>query len=1224
MDRKEPEDTEQESIRPVSSLLSHFENLAQSKRDRKAPDARDASSSLLKTPASNDDIPLGRASLDLPRPEPPWVPSRPGRQNTVAAPLQPAQTGDSPSRRRFGRPLSMHFHSTSPRGPTLTVESPRSPPSNGVTSPRRSFFHSSRNDRDLHGTSPPMQRSPNRSPIRPKPSLLDSPGIVVSDGRRSADRDEDVSKGPKSFSQPPPVNRAEKPKIPAKKPGIVGSLDTHANSFLVSSQRTSFEDRVSPFSTPPSSPEKSPPLSAARGRGSNLLSSSPSSLDSPSNQPRLEPRSSPRPLGGHIRETSPSTQTKPKPIPNRDTKPPPPPPPVKKGGTFPRSARPIQTLAEKLATSDEPEDRPGLPPRSKSPSSRRAPLPRPIPHSSPDSSSHPSPLSVSPQLQEGGHIQSLRVLNGQSTVKFPPPPPPRRDSNLSIRISSEGHHSTPQTPMSPVPPRLPTIPSNASSKLHISSVPREEVAEPRSLSDEASIPRMDYPDASHTNRRAPVFRTGTRGIHTKHDTRIFDVCGSYACSTGFFTKVWNLVTGEQILNLSHGESVKGLSIAFKPGRTVDEEGKAVWIGLNTGEICEVDITTQAIISSRFSPSRREVIKMYRYRKELWTLDDDGKLLVWPPDESGSPNLQYSYNHPYDRVPKGPTFSMVVDGILWYATGKEIRLYRPSKDDDSFQVLRSPLGKVHSGDVTSGTACTKRGVVYLGHADGKVTMYSSRDFTCLGTVNVSVYKISSLAMVGDYLWAGYKTGMIYVYDISTDPWTVKKDWEAHHHGVCGMLLDHSSIWTVNRLQVVSLGVDNYIRAWDGMLEDDWLEAKMQGRDVEYCEFREITAAVLTWNAGAAVPGNLPNSNFIGDAIHPENPPDILVFGFQELVDLENKKITAKSLLKGSKKKDHDMEHVSRRYRVWRDHLAMCIREFMPLDTTYVLLHTASLIGLFTCVFVKQDERQRITNISAAEVKRGMGGLHGNKGALILRFILDDTSVCFVNCHLAAGQTQTAHRNNDIAAIMESESLPMEPSSSARIDRFVGGGDGSMILDHEICILNGDLNYRIDSIPRNTVLEAIKANNLPKLLDRDQLLASKRKNPGFRLRSFNEAPITFAPTYKYDVGTDNYDSSEKKRSPAWCDRLLYRGVGRIKQLQYRRHEVRVSDHRPVSGLFKMRIKTISPKQRTAVWEVCQAEFLKEKRRLATEASIDYLVRVLGADPKEAESLISSPRT
>lgn len=67
--------------------------------------------------------------------------------------------------------------------------------------------------------------------------------------------------------------------------------------------------------------------------------------------------------------------------------------------------------------------------------------------------------------------------------------------------------------------------------------------------------------------------------------------------------------------------------------------------------------------------------------------------------------------------------------------------------------------------------------------------------------------------------------------------------------------------------------------------------MQSKDVEYCNFREIQASVVTWNAGASVPRDLQNSTFIQDAIHPESPPEILVFGFQELVDLENKKITA---------------------------------------------------------------------------------------------------------------------------------------------------------------------------------------------------------------------------------------------------------------------------------------------------------------------------------------------
>ena len=32
-------------------------------------------------------------------------------------------------------------------------------------------------------------------------------------------------------------------------------------------------------------------------------------------------------------------------------------------------------------------------------------------------------------------------------------------------------------------------------------------------------------------------------------------------------------------------------------------------------------------------------------------------------------------------------------------------------------------------------------------------------------------------------------------------------------------------------------------------------------------------------------------------------------------------------------------------------------------------------------------------------------------------------------------------------------------------------------------------------------------------------------------YMEGPILFQPTYRYDVGTDNYDTSEKMRIPAW---------------------------------------------------------------------------------------------
>lgn len=73
--------------------------------------------------------------------------------------------------------------------------------------------------------------------------------------------------------------------------------------------------------------------------------------------------------------------------------------------------------------------------------------------------------------------------------------------------------------------------------------------------------------------------------------------------------------------------------------------------------------------------------------------------------------------------------------------------------------------------------------------------------------------------------------------------------------------------------------------------------MQDRDVEYCSFREITALVVTWNAGASTPAHIRyeehEPRFFQEVLQAGEPPDLLVFGFQELVDLEDKKLTASS-------------------------------------------------------------------------------------------------------------------------------------------------------------------------------------------------------------------------------------------------------------------------------------------------------------------------------------------
>jgi hypothetical protein len=80
-------------------------------------------------------------------------------------------------------------------------------------------------------------------------------------------------------------------------------------------------------------------------------------------------------------------------------------------------------------------------------------------------------------------------------------------------------------------------------------------------------------------------------------------------------------------------------------------------------------------------------------------------------------------------------------------------------------------------------------------------------------------------------------------------------------------------------------------------------------------------------------------------------------------------------------------MSHQYRDWRDFLLQCLDEYMPADELYHLLQTAHMVGLFTCVFVKATIRDRIRSLKNAEVKRGMGGLHGNKVRRDASWVMD---------------------------------------------------------------------------------------------------------------------------------------------------------------------------------------------------------------------------------------------
>ena len=92
--------------------------------------------------------------------------------------------------------------------------------------------------------------------------------------------------------------------------------------------------------------------------------------------------------------------------------------------------------------------------------------------------------------------------------------------------------------------------------------------------------------------------------------------------------------------------------------------------------------------------------------------------------------------------------------------------------------------------------------------------------------------------------------------------------------------------------------------------------------------------------------------------------------------------------------------------------------------------------------------------------------------------------------------------------------------------------------------GDLNFRLE-MPNEQVRERIRRREWGLLLKSDQFLRMQRA--GCVLSQFEEAPITFPPTYKYDPGTnrraakmhhahDNISNTRARRMDALSPRFI----------------------------------------------------------------------------------------
>jgi hypothetical protein len=365
-----------------------------------------------------------------------------------------------------------------------------------------------------------------------------------------------------------------------------------------------------------------------------------------------------------------------------------------------------------------------------------------------------------------------------------------------------------------------------------------------------------------------------------------------------------------------------------------------------------------------------------------------------------------------------------------------------------------------------------------------------------------------------------------------------------------------------VQSIDVGVVSEEEANTDQILEDAIEMKKMDDDC-------LTLSVVTWNLGEAAFSEK-EASFLKKFRKGKSKlgSDLVLIGAQECEDIKPRRTEG---------------HRSRHLR--RVGIQMLGQDYVPLA-----IH--SLGGIQMALYCHRDVLGDVEMISIADVTCGVGNVFHNKGAIGVYLkmkrvpdkggIAKSSRILIATGHLAAHVKNVDARNGDFKRII-SELEAQAPPRFLRPKRNPDGSpsdcDGSHLLnsmDH--VFFAGDLNYRID-LPREYVERCIidiKDNQLNdrhievdglmnKLLRRDQLLQTIASGRAFS--QFSEGKITFLPTFKFDKGTQNYDTSHKQRVPAWTDRILFRS-NKVKVLEYQSvPDALHSDHRPVFGTFQV---------------------------------------------------------
>ncbi|XP_072163312.1 phosphatidylinositol 4,5-bisphosphate 5-phosphatase A-like [Diadema setosum] len=306
--------------------------------------------------------------------------------------------------------------------------------------------------------------------------------------------------------------------------------------------------------------------------------------------------------------------------------------------------------------------------------------------------------------------------------------------------------------------------------------------------------------------------------------------------------------------------------------------------------------------------------------------------------------------------------------------------------------------------------------------------------------------------------------------------------------------------------------------------------------------ELRVCINTWNVATQDP---PTIEAFKDMIwiQTQNGPDLYVWGLQEVSS-----------------KPHEFIQSAFSDDPWTEAISNVV-----CPKGYVMINSVRLQGIVLLFYVRMLHLPFIHNVQTALTRTGLGGVWGNKGAVSVRFDCYRRSVCLIAVHLSPHQDGWEKRDKEFHTIVTTQEFPQ--------------CNATTILDHDYVLWFGDLNYRIEDLSTEAIKFLAAPKKLHVLQEKDQLLNSMRHKRAFG--GFQEGALAFMPTYKYDLKSNEYDTSPKQRAPAWTDRILWKVNRRasidqnylsIKQLSYHCHsDILWSDHRPVSAEFLAKVTT-----------------------------------------------------